>query len=131
MANSASDARASELELRRQLIEARAVDVMVSVGPNMFYTVTLPCTLWFLDRGKPKNRATRSSSSTCGHVYRQIDRAHRDWTEAQMGFIANVVRLYRGEDVDLTYGGDEASAKLREVFGKKPKYADVLASARW
>jgi type I restriction enzyme M protein len=42
-----------------------------------------------------------------------------------VGFIANVVRLYRGEDVDLTYGGDEASAKLREIFGKKPKYADV------
>ena len=52
MANSASDARSSEQELRRQLIESRAVDVMVAVGPNMFYTVTLPCTLWFLDRGK-------------------------------------------------------------------------------
>ena len=55
MANSASDARASEQELRKQLIEARAVDVMVAVGPNMFYTVTLPCTLWFLDRGKRRN----------------------------------------------------------------------------
>jgi type I restriction enzyme M protein len=52
MANSASDARSSEQELRRQLIEASAVDVMVAVGPNMFYTVTLPCTLWFLDKGK-------------------------------------------------------------------------------
>jgi type I restriction enzyme M protein len=45
MANSASDARASEQEIRRQLIETRSVDVMVAVGPNMFYTVTLPCTL--------------------------------------------------------------------------------------
>jgi len=44
MANSASDARSSEQELRRQLIESRAVDVMVAVGPNLFYTVTLPCT---------------------------------------------------------------------------------------
>jgi type I restriction enzyme M protein len=52
MANSASDARASEQEIRKQLIEARAVDVMVAVGPNMFYTVTLPCTLWFLDHRK-------------------------------------------------------------------------------
>ena len=52
MANSASDARSSEQDIRRQLIDARAVDVMVAVGPNMFYTVTLPCTLWFLDRGK-------------------------------------------------------------------------------
>ena len=59
------------------------------------------------------------------HIYRQMDRAHRDWTPAQIGFLANVVRLYRGEDLDFTLGGDEASAKLKEVFGKKPKYADV------
>jgi type I restriction enzyme M protein len=52
MANSAADARASELEIRKQLIQGRAVDVMVAVGPNMFYTVTLPCMLWFLDKGK-------------------------------------------------------------------------------
>ncbi|MCR4298848.1 MAG: SAM-dependent methyltransferase [Gallionella sp.] len=52
MANPASDARSSEQEIRKQLIEARAVDVMVAVGPNMFYTVTLPCMLWFLDKGK-------------------------------------------------------------------------------
>ena len=52
MANSASDARASEQDIRQQLIESRGVDVMVAVGPNMFYTVTLPCTLWFLDKSK-------------------------------------------------------------------------------
>lgn len=126
MANSASDARSSELELRKQLIEAHAVDVVVSVGSNMFYTVTLPCTLWFLDRGKPKDRRDKVLFLDVRHVYRQIDRAHRDWTEGQVGFLANVVRLYRGEDLDLTYGGDDASDKLREVFGKKPKYADVL-----
>jgi type I restriction enzyme M protein len=126
MANSASDARSSEMELRKQLIEASAVDVMVSVGPNMFYTVTLPCTLWFLDRGKPKNRRDKVLFLDLRHLYRQVDRAHRDWTVGQIGFLANVVRLYRGEDVDLTYGGDEADEKLREVFGKKPKYADVL-----
>jgi type I restriction enzyme M protein len=126
MANSASDARSSEMELRKQLIESTAVDVMVSVGPNMFYTVTLPCTLWFLDRGKPKNRRDKVLFLDLRPVYRQVDRAHRDWTAGQIGFLANVVRLYRGEDVDLTYGGEEANEKLREVFGKKPKYADVL-----
>ena len=52
MANSAADARASEQELCRQFIESRAVDVMVAVGPNMFCTVTLPCTLLFFDKGK-------------------------------------------------------------------------------
>ena len=51
------------------------------------------------------------------HIYRQLDRAHRDWTPAQIGFLANVVRLYRGEAPDFTLGGDEARAKLEEVFG--------------
>jgi type I restriction enzyme M protein len=126
MANSASDARSSEQDLRQKLIEARAVDVMVAVGPNMFYTVTLPCTLWFFDKGKAKTaRADTVLFIDARHVYRQVDRAHREWTTAQIGFLANVVRLYRGEDLDLTVGGDETAAKLQEVFGKKPKYADV------
>ena len=126
MANSASDARASEQDLRQKLIEAQAVDVMVAVGPNMFYTVTLPCTLWFLDRGKTKTlRAESVLFIDARHIYRQLDRAHRDWTSAQIGFLANLVQLYRGETLDFTLGGAEAEAKIREVFGKKPKYADV------
>jgi type I restriction enzyme M protein len=126
MANSASDARSSEQELCKKLIEARAVDVMVAVGPNMFYTVTLPCTLWFLDKGKAKTkRADRVLFIDARHIYRQVDKAHRDWTPAQIGFIANLVRLYRGEAPDLTMGGEEAGAKLKEVFGKKLAYADV------
>ena len=126
MANSASDARSSEQELRQKLIEARAVDVMVAVGPNMFYTVTLPCTLWFLDRGKAETpRANTVLFIDARHIYRQVDRAHRDWTPAQIGFLANIVRLYRGEAPDLTLGGEETAAKLKEVFGKKTAYADV------
>ena len=127
MANSASDARSSEQEIRKQLIEARGVDVMVAVGPNMFYTVTLPCTLWFLDKGKQgTSRADTILFIDARHIYRQIDRAHRDWADAQIGFIANIVRLYRGEVPDYTLGGEEAQAKLVEVFGKKPRYADIL-----
>lgn len=126
MANSASDARSSEQELRQKLIEAQAVDVIVSVGPNMFYTVTLPVTLWFLDRGRAKTkRADSVFFIDARHIYRQIDRAHRDWTPAQISFIANLVRLYRGEAIDLTVGGAETEAKLQEVFGKKLAYADV------
>jgi len=126
MANSASDARASELEIRKQLIQSRAVDAVVAVGPNMFYTVTLPCTLWFLDRGKKKTpRADQVLFVDARHIYRQIDRAHRDWAEAQIGFIANLVRLYRGEGPDFTLGSEQAKAKLLEVFGKRTKYADV------
>jgi type I restriction enzyme M protein len=126
MANSASDARSSEQELRQQLISARAVDVMVAVGPNMFYTVTLPCTLWFLDKGKANTkRADKVLFIDARHIYRQIGRAHRDWTATQIGFIANLVRLYRGEALDTTQGGKDTEAKIKEVFGNVPAYADV------
>ncbi|MDT4289544.1 class I SAM-dependent DNA methyltransferase [Methylomonas sp. MO1] len=126
MANSASDARSSEQELRQQLIEARAVDVMVAVGPNMFYTVTLPCTLWFFDKAKAKStRADSVLFIDARHIYRQVDRAHREWIPAQIGFIANLVRLYRGEALDLTVGGEETLSKLKQVFGETTAYADV------
>jgi type I restriction enzyme M protein len=152
MANSASDARASEQYIRQKLIEARAVDVMVAVGPNMFYTVALPCTLWFFDRSKgsadtpvrsenksgaaaknqeagksahaPLNRADTVLFIDARHIYRQIDRAHRDWTDAQISFMANLVRLYRGEAPDFTLGGEEAKAKLEELF---PRSGDILS----
>ena len=126
MANSASDARSSEQTLRQQLIKAKAVDVMVAVGPNMFYTVTLPVTLWFFDKGKAKTPRANTVLFIDGrHIYRQVDRAHRNWTDAQVGFIANLVRLYRGEAFDTTFGGAEALAKIKEVFGNKPAYTDV------
>jgi type I restriction enzyme M protein len=131
MANSASDARSSEQDIRQKLIEARAVDVMVTVGPNMFYTVTLPCTLWFFDKGKAKTpRADTVLFIDARHIYRQIDRAHRDWTDAQISFLANIVRLYRGEAPDFTLGGEEAQSKLEEVFGKKPTFADIPGLCR-
>ena len=131
MANSASDARASEQDLRQQLIEAKAVDVMVAVGPNMFYTVTLPCTLWFLDRAKANTpRADTVLFIDARHIYRQVDRAHREWPPAQIGFLANLVRLYRGEALDFTLGGDEARGKVEEIFVEKPQYADVPGLCR-
>lgn len=131
MANSASDARATEQEIRQKLIESRAVDVMVAVGPNMFYTVTLPCTLWFFDKAKAKTpRADTVLFVDARHIYRQIDRAHREWTPAQISFLANLVRIYRGDALDTTLGGDETEAKLKELFGKKPKYADIAGLCR-
>ena len=139
MANSASDARASEQDIRKQLLEAHAVDAIVAVGPNMFYTVTLPCTLWFFDRAKAKLPASGKAGKKAGartsdnvlfidarHIYRQIDRAHRDWTDAQVSFMSNIVRLYRGEEPDFTLGDDAAKTKLVEVFGKKLAYRDIL-----
>ncbi len=122
MANSASDARGSELDIRKQIIEARAVDVMVAVGPNFFYTVTLPCTLWFFDRGKRKTaRADQVLFIDSRHIYRQIDRAHRDWTPAQIEFLANIARLYRGEAPENLH----ESADLMAQHFPDGKYSDV------
>jgi len=122
MANSASDARASELEIRKKLIEERAVDVMVAVGTNFFYTVTLPCTLWFLDKGKKEtDREDKVLFIDARHIYRQIDRAHRDWTPQQVEFLANIARMYRGEEPENIHGSAEM---LAEKFPDK-KYVDV------
>ncbi len=126
MANSASDARNSEADIRQKLIQTGAVDGRVAVGSNMFYTVTLPCTLWFLDRGKSKTvRAGTVLFIDARHIYRQVDRAHREWTAGQIGFLSNIVRLYRSEAPDFTLGGEETESKLREVFGPDMTYADI------
>lgn len=131
MANAAADARSTEQEIRRQLIQAHAVDVIIAVGPNMFYTVTLPCTLWFFDRGKSRTERKESVLFVDGRqISRQVDRAHREWTTAQIDFLGNLVRLYRGEPVDFTLSGGEARSHLSEVFGKRPEYLNVPGLCR-
>jgi len=122
MANSAADARGSELEIRRKLIEDRAVDVMVAVASNFFYTVTLPCTLWFLDKGKvDTDRRDNVLFIDARRIYRQIDRAHRDFTPQQIEFLANIVRLFRGADPqDLR----DSAQMLAEHF-PDGRYVDV------
>ena len=122
MANSAGDARSSELEIRKKLLEDWAVDVVVSVGPNFFYTVMLPCTLWFLDRGKKKTgRKDKVLFIDARHIFRQIDRAHREWTPEQIEFLSNIVRSYRGEDLETGAG----SQKLMKEKFPRGKYVDV------
>lgn len=127
MANSASDAGHSELAIRRKLIEAQQVDVMVAVGSNFFYTVTLPVTLWFLDKGKKNtDRAHKVLFIDARNIYRQIDRAHRDFAPEQHEFLANIVRLYRGEDPEFLEG---SKVLLKEQF-PDPVYQDVPGLCR-
>src|SRR5205085_2519641 len=77
MANSAGDAIGSELQIRRKLIEDRSVDAVISISPNFFYTVTLPCTLWFFDKAKRDGERGRHVLFVDARkLYRQIDRAH-------------------------------------------------------
>jgi type I restriction enzyme M protein len=129
MANSAADARSSEQEIRRKLIENYTVDVVVAVGSNMFYTVTLPCTLWFLDKGKKDtDRADKVLFLDARHMYRQISRAQRKWSPKQIEYLANIVRLYRGEEPELVAGEDEdhpgPEPDLNETFPELT-YQDV------
>lgn len=122
MANSASDARGSEMEIRRRLVEERVVDVMVAVGPNFFYTVTLPCTLWFFDKAKRETgRGETVLFVDARHIFRQVDRAHREFTEEQVEYLANIVRLYRGEAVETEQG---SGGPLAERFAEG-MYRDV------
>ncbi len=114
MANSAGDAGHSEKEIRRRLVESGAVDVMVAIGTNFFYTVTLPVTLWFLDKEKVGTSAEDTVLFIdARHTFRQVDRAHRDFLPEHIELLANIVRLYRGEEVETVDGSDTA---LKEHF---------------
>lgn len=127
MANSASDARGSELEVRKKLIKAGVVNVMVAIGSNFFYTVTLPYTLWFLDKGKAdttwKNKVLFIDAR---QTYKQIDRAHREFSDEQIEFLADIVRLYRGEAVENAFG---SQGRVQEKF-PDDEYLDVQDYAR-
>lgn len=123
MSNAAGDARQSETEIRRKIIEDGYVDVMISIGPNFFYTVTLPCMLWFFDKGKKNTRRkNKVLFIDARHIYKQIDRAHREFTPAQMEFIANIARLYKGEKIET----DNDSDSLMKKHFASGKYKDVL-----
>jgi type I restriction enzyme M protein len=122
MANSAGDAGGSELGIRRKLIEDHSVDVIVSIGPNFFFTVTLPCTLWFFDKGKRgSERAGQVLFIDARKIFHQIDRAHRDFLPEQIEFLANIVRLYRGEKPE----GDNGSGGLMVEAFPDGTYVDV------
>lgn len=122
MANSAGDAGHSEKEIRKQLVGSGAVDVMVAISSNFFYTVTLPVTLWFFDKAKTGTaREDTVLFLDARHIYSQIDRAHRDFKPEQIEFLANVVRLYRGEDVEKVAG----SETLIEQHFPDGTYTDV------
>ena len=97
------------------------MDVMISIGPSFFYTVTLPCTLWFLDKGKKDDsRADTVLFIDARDTYRQLDRAHRDFTPEQCEFLANIVRLYRGEEPETGTGRRSSSPPLPTRYRDVP-----------
>lgn len=93
MANSASDARHSEADIRQKLIENNMIYGMLTLPSNMFYTVTLPATLWFFDKAKQDNRILFIDAR---NIFTQIDRAHREFSEEQIQNIAVISKLHKG-----------------------------------
>jgi len=133
MPNSASDARNAEYAIRKKIVDSGIVDCMVSMPSNMFLTVTLPATLWFFDKQKVKTkRKDQILFLDARNVYRQIDRAHREWTEEHQQNLATIVRLYRGEinrylQLVHTYLQQAASATIL-VTTQKDQLTQNLAS---
>ena len=94
MANSASDARHSEADIRQTLIEQNLIYGMLTLPSNMFYTVTLPATLWFFDKGKTDDKILFIDAR---NIFTQIDRAHREFSPEQVSNLAVIGHLQRGK----------------------------------
>lgn len=128
MANSASDARGTELDIRKRIVDSGMVDVMVSMPSNMFLTVTLPATLWFFDKGKiHTDRKDKILFIDARNTFRQIDRAHRDWTPEHQQNLSTIVRLYRGENDRLLELVESYFSKANKVIDPAKKEGDTVA----
>lgn len=95
MANSASDASGSELEIRKKMIEDGIISQMVTLPSNMFSTVTLPATLWFFN--KERTRKDEILFIDARNIFTQVDRAHRKFSEEQIKNLGIITRLYEGD----------------------------------
>jgi type I restriction enzyme M protein len=99
MASSASDAGHSEKEIREKLVKTGAVDVMMAIGNNFFYTRSLPCTLWFFDRTKEQDaeRKDRVLMLDARKIYRKVTSKVNDFSPEQLQNLICIVNLYRGK----------------------------------
>jgi type I restriction enzyme M protein len=128
MANSASDARHSEADIRQKLIEHNLIYGVLTLPSNMFYTVTLPATLWFFDKAKRDNRILFIDAR---NIFTQIDRAHREFSEEQIQNIAIISRLHKGRREEFTVLIDryfqQGMKKLMETSERVEPIATQLA----
>lgn len=97
MASSATDSQGKDKDIREKLVETGNVDVMISVGNNFFYTKSLPCTLWFFDKGKKEDLKDKVLFIDARNYYTVVDRTLNEWTDWQLKNLSAIVSLYRGE----------------------------------
>lgn len=127
MANSASDARHSEADIRRTLIEQNLIYGMLTLPSNLFYTVTLPATLWFFDKGKSDDKLLFIDAR---NIFTQVDRAHRELSDEQIQNIALIPRLHKGRRQEFVDQVDrylhQGMAQLKEAAEHLPALSDRL-----
>ena len=130
MASSATDSSNKDRDIREKLVRTGDVDVMVSVGNNFFYTLSLPCSLWFFDRNKNTEIRDKVLFIDARNYYTVVDRTLNEWTEWQLRNLQAIVHLYRGETDkykslldDYNKAIDEAVAGLEEQ--SKP-FSDLI-----
>ena len=123
MANSASDARHSEADIRKTLIEQNLIYGMLTLPSNMFYTVTLPATLWFFDKAKTDDRILFIDAR---NIFKQVDRAHREFTEEQVQNIAMISQLHKERSDKFVQLIDRYfAAGMESLIENKTKVASV------
>lgn len=110
MASSATDSQGKDKDIREQLVKTGHVDVMVSVGNNFFYTKSLPCSLWFFDKGKKEELRDKVLFIDARNYYTVVDRTLNEWSDWQLKNLNAIVWLYRGEV-------DKYQALLEEYAG--------------
>ena len=128
MASSATDSQAKDKGIRQQLVQTGHVDVMVSVGNNFFYTKSLPCSLWFFDKGKKEELRDKVLFIDARNYYTVVDHTLNEWNEWQLRNLTAIVWLYRGEvdkyralveEYAETLGGRDFPAVLEKLEGQK------------
>jgi type I restriction enzyme M protein len=125
MANSASDARHSEAEIRKTLIKKNLIYAMLTLPSNMFYTVSLPATLWFFDKAK-KNKNILFIDAR--NIFTQIDRAHREFSDEQIQNIAIISQLHKGRRHKFVHLIDRYFAKGMERLIENKKRVEPISA---
>ena len=124
MASSATDSQGKDKDIRESLVKTGAVDVMVSVGNNFFYTKSLPCSLWFFDKAKSEAIKDKVLFIDARNYYTVVDRTLNEWTEWQLKNLNAIVWLYRGEVEKYI----ELLNEYRQILGEDKTFAEHIAS---
>ena len=124
MASSATDSQGKDKDIRESLVKTGAVDVMVSVGNNFFYTKSLPCSLWFFDKAKSEAIKDKVLFIDARNYYTVVDRTLNEWTEWQLKNLNAIVWLYRGEVEKYIALLNE----YRQILGEDKTFAEHIES---